>query len=510
MPKVYYSISGSRESVTRPVITQITNQLMEWTGISKKTNIFYPGDNERIAQTGVNITPSETPNITPHQERLSIEVDENTDQARMISEAVFRPEHFAVFSDEKIGVEIIPVYSSTEVAINFKYRAKDKSTAMRWRDEIRARTSMNREMFVHSIDYCYLIPDEEIIILKEIHRLRESVAGYNQDWDSYFKEYSSDKLTVLNNLSGTQGAYAIAEPQGRAEGWFDFEGEPEKGSRENEGDSWVISFTYKLFYSKPIGCVLTYPILIHNQLLSEKYRPTEPYPSSAKTQGYYSLSGSAFSMFDATNRTLGISSGVSIPGIDEFIPSSIKPNTVRVFTALCSIDTSVGADTRLLLNLNELGESTVDPEIIPFLSNEAPYLNHPYMSVFTVCVYEGVFMLNPDQYSVSSSLDVKLNFEPDLRKTYRVRLGLSTNFKYIKQSRVTAIQDYPKALSLVLNALGCEFDESKVIKGFFVPNEYFSELINKLDWLDGNIRKNNHVGLNTVQVLSIKTERRVY
>lgn len=163
MPKVYYSISGSRESVTRPVITQITNQLMEWTGISKKTNIFYPGDNERIAQTGVNITPSETPNITPHQERLSIEVDENTDQARMISEAVFRPEHFAIFSDEKIGVEIVPVYSSTEVAINFKYRAKDKSSAMRWRDEIRARTSANREMFVHSINYCYLVPDELVL-----------------------------------------------------------------------------------------------------------------------------------------------------------------------------------------------------------------------------------------------------------------------------------------------------------------------------------------------------------
>ena len=508
MPKIYLSIPGSRESVTRPVVSHITNQLMEWTGISKKTTIFYPGDNERIAQVGGTISPSDTPNITPHQERLSIEVDENTDQARMISEAIFRPEHFAIFSDEKLGVEITPVYSTSELTINFKYRAKDKSTASRWRDEIRARTSANREYFLHSVDYCYLLPDEEVLILKEIHRLRENVAPYNEDWDTYFKAHSTNKLTVLNNLSGSQGAYAIPETQAQVTGWFDFEGEPEKGSRENEGDVWVISFAYKASYSKPIGCILTYPILIHNQLLSEKFRPETPYPESAKPQGYYSLSGAAFSTFNATNRTLGIASGISIPGIDEFMPSSIMPNTVRVFTALCSIDTTPNADQTLLLNLNQLGESLLDPEIIPFLSNEAPYVNHPYMSVFNVAVYDGVYMLSPNQFSVSPNLDVKLNFTPNLRNNYRVRLGLATNFKYIKQDRVTAIQDYPKALGLVLNALGCEFDESKVLKGIFVPNDYFAQLINRLDYLDGNIRQNNHVGLNTVQILTVKAERR--
>lgn len=507
MPKIFIPISGTRESVTRPIVTSITQQLMEWTGINKTTPIFYPGDNERVAQTGVTITPSATPNITNYQERIAIEVDENTDQARMIAEAVYRPEHYPIFLDEALDVTIAPVYSSSEITINFKYRAKDKAGAMRWRDDIRAHTALNREYFLHSVEYSYLVPDEAVIILKEIHRLRENVAGYGENWDAYFTKYSTGKLTVLNNLSGSQGAYAIAETQARCVGWFDFEGEPEKGNREGDGDDWVISFAYKFIYSKPIGCYSGYPILIHNQLLSSKFRESEPYPSSSQSKHYHSLSGTGFAMFDATNKTTGIPSGIAIPGIDEFIPASVMPHTVRVFTALCALDLTPNADSSILMNLNELGDSSIDPAIIPFLKAESPYLAQPFNSIFSVSVYEGGYPLEWAKVTVLPDLTVKLNYTPNPRKTYRVRLGLFVNFRLVNNNRANAIQDYPSALGVVLEALNCNWDPSRVLKGIYVPTPYFEEIITQLDFLDGNIRVNNYAGTATVQLLTIHTAR---
>jgi hypothetical protein len=107
---------------------------------------------------------------------MSLVVTEEYLADRMLVNVAFRPENNFVFRDDRLDTSICPMYSSTRVTISFKYRAKDKTEAIRWRDDIRNRTSMNREHFLHDITYHYLVPLEQIVILKEIHRMREAGA----------------------------------------------------------------------------------------------------------------------------------------------------------------------------------------------------------------------------------------------------------------------------------------------------------------------------------------------
>lgn len=508
MPKIFLTVPGVKESVTRPVVYDVVRSLMDLTGISHKTMIFYPGETEKISQVGGNISQPEQPNIFPFNDRITVEVDENHDPSRMISEAVFRPEYLALFSDEKIETLITPVYSDMETVINFKFRAASKDKAERWRDEIRAKTAIDREMFMHDIEYSYIIPEEMILILKEIFRMREAVAGYGDTWSNYLTSNSSNRITTLTTLAGTQSILGVAETQTRVTGYFDFEGVPEKGDRENDGDSWTISFSYKFTYAKPIGCAMSYPLMIHNQLLSTKYRPDEVLPIKNTYAKYYSLSSSLFAEFESTNKSIGIPSGFSIPGFDEFIPSQILPSTVRVVTVLCSIDTAPTANPNLLLSLTDLGDSQINPVIIDFLLGELSYLNQPYRSVFNLSLYEGIYLLPNSKVAVMPDYSVQSTFQLDPRKYYHVRLGLIVNFKYLDPAAVERLQWAPDALVIILDALGYKWNKEGVLKDKYVPRSVMNKIIEDLNRLDGGIPNRDMAGLCTVQGLSVEANRR--
>ena len=56
-----------------------------------------------------------------HVNYVKIEVDEEYNSETALTTAVRQYEHLPIFSDDKIGVMIKPVYSQTNVNINFKF-----------------------------------------------------------------------------------------------------------------------------------------------------------------------------------------------------------------------------------------------------------------------------------------------------------------------------------------------------------------------------------------------------
>ena len=238
MPKITLPIPETSASCTRPVVVSIVKDLIDMTGIPKDVNIFYPGDSEKAFQPGSDIATHQTGiNTTPFSSRIQIEVDENYEMDRLLSTAVYQTENLFIFRDDRIDTFIKPVYSSADITINFKYRAIDKTSAMRWRDDIRTRVGMMWDMRMHEVSYHYLIPPEFLVILKELHRMRENVYPYGETYDQYFQANITKNATVFTTLAGTHAAWGIAEKQLRIMGYFDFEGVPEQGSKEDDGDS---------------------------------------------------------------------------------------------------------------------------------------------------------------------------------------------------------------------------------------------------------------------------------
>lgn len=455
MPNVVTPVSNLEASVERPVILDIVRQVMELTQISSRTPIRFYGDEAKGAQKNSTIgDDGKGENRWNYDDKLVIEVDEDYERDRFLSTAVKEAENQFIFRDSKLGVAIKPVYASTEVTIHFRYRARDKNQANRWRNEIRTRCSMQRGVKVHNATYHYQIPLKLLELLYEIWRLREAQAGYGEDFNKYFAERLTTNASIVSNLNGKEQHWAVGETQGRIQGYFDFEGIPDKAEKEGEHDTYTTTFAYKFHYDKPLECNMQYPIVIHQQLLGTDYRPKEREYKLRDVHKSYTSSALAFSKFETDRQLEEVrgNDGVDLPVFDEFVPSFIVPATVRVMTALCCITEE---DKKSLFNIKELGEDfALDRDVLDFiLQSEYPYMGIPYHSIICLSRYEDKFLRPPHSVTIDANGDVSANADLNMRTVHRVRLSLVADLVLLTQAARDRLKLFPKAAEKILTAI---------------------------------------------------------
>lgn len=449
MPKLFLEVPDTEASTARPITLEIIRQVVKNTGLNRNTNIVYPSELETDAQPGSRLNSNEI-NKFPSMEKVYVDVEEDYVADRLLATAIHRPENNFIFIDHALDAYIKPTYSSTEVTVNFKYRSQDRVKARKWRDDIRNYVSMMRDVCLHTVDYHYLIPDGCLYILKEIHRLRENVEGYGEDFDTYLKNHSTQRLTQLTNLAGKQDAWGIAETQMRIQGWFDFEGVPEQGDKANDSDAWEISFSYKFRYDKALACSMHYPLMIHNQPLGKKFRHTKPPYELEQQQRSYSLSVWHLSHFEKNSRNPASSAitGLAIPDIDDFIPSQVLPSSMRVLTALVKIKPE---DKRTLLDFKALGKYKLQDVFLDFLMNsEAPYVTQPYESIINVSAYRNINMIPHRFVQVDNTGVVSITDDLELREYHHVRLSLITDLSSLSKAALDRLRENGCAFRLIM------------------------------------------------------------
>ncbi len=448
MPRVLLSLPETENSITRPVILGVVKELYTMTGIPEATRIFYPGEIAKAAQQGrtgpignVIGSDEDTVLLTQHA-KVFIEVDESIDEDSPQLSDAFRAEHRNIFFDEPLDIAIKPVYRQHEVRINFRYRTEDRTAAQRWRHEMMARLGARMEVRLHTLTYSYPIPLEFLYILKELHRLRENVAGYGQDFESYFKASTDERVTSVVNQTGGNELVVIPETQGRVQGWFDFPEMPDKGNRENETTNWNVGFTYTFKYTKPIAAIMTYPIVIHQQMLSRKYRPNpdSEIPNVPARRGETRSASSAAARAFESGKEYEIRkalNGFSIPHFDEFLPKSVVKDTRRLMTVLCRITES---DRKALFQLSDVKDLRFTETFQNFLKTEAPWVTIPYESIVNFSLYKDYSRMHESQLTVSNLLDIRASADLDLRRQYRVRMSLVFNLSRLTPSAVERLR----------------------------------------------------------------------
>lgn len=457
MPNIIAAISNLEASVERPVILDIVRQVMNITQISDKTPIRFYGDEAKGAQKGSTFANEGGGNNRWNfDEKVVVEVDEDFERDRFLSTAVKEEDNQFIFRDHPLLVGIKPVYASSEITVTFRYRAKDKNQGNRWRNEIRARVSMMRGVNVHNVTYHYGIPIPCLEILGEIWRLRENIDGYGETFAKYFVDRLSSKASIVTNLNGESAAWAISETQGRIQGYFDWEGIPEKMEKDNpEGDAYVTSFTYKFHYDKPTHCNMQYPISIHQQLLSEEWRPKETMrPVTDILNVTYSASSLAFSKFESDRQMLEIkgNGGVDIPSYDEWLPGSIVPATLRVMTVLPVITPE---DRRTLYSLYDLGaDANLDADILEFIvKSEAPFMGRPYHSILCMSLYEQSFLRGADAVIITPEGIVKAAKDLSLRTIHHTRLSMVADLSLLTPEAIDRAKQWPTAITKITTAI---------------------------------------------------------
>jgi len=489
VPKVIFPIASLRESVTRPVVFDIVRQVMEWSGIPNTTKIQYDGETDRNKQPGSSVGVDEEFNAFGTDPKWYVELDETAQATRILSTAVYYDDNPHVYYDDKIRAYIKPVYVPVDARLSITHRFTDHDSAQRWIDGMRTMISANRESRLFTVTYSYLIPKECMALVKELHRLRENVAGYGQDLDTYIKEKFTKKATIVTNAIGNNPEWAIAETQGEVVGYFEIEGEPEKGTKDSDHSGWNVNFSFLFKYDRPESCEIEYPLMIHNQLLSSKYRPTEAPAQVNNYQSNYSISSRALASMRSTRSPSkhGLP-GISIPSFDEFIPAEIPPNTLRLVTALTSIDQD---NPLALMTLTDFDDYKLTPEVLSFLNTEYPYLCKLDRSIFNVCVYRFENLLDFDRVEVDSNLMVRLKYTPSLRDMYHVRISVHKNPVMLNQEAKDRLRNNYTVAKQVIEALKPDI-HTRLVIGPPLPGNVMTrkDFNNALELIDDEITRN--------------------
>lgn len=456
MPIVNLTLPETSQSISRPIIFDIINQVQEITKISKDSKIIFPGDAEQMSNPGSTIDDvgSRFPTFSGGRYTF-IEVTETPDEGSVSTRAVNRPEHIPVFIDELLGVEITPIYESTNVTISFRYTTNSKTEAKRWKDDMVMKISQLRDINLHHITYHYLLPNPILSLLHEVYTKRESIAGYGETLEEYILKHSTERLTFMGNLTGEEKRLSISEKQIRIIGRYDFDAMPDELEKDNETARWTVTFGYTFSYEKPTACNVRYPVMVHNQLLDPEY--VEFYGKGEgldKVSKSFPLSLSAMHSFEVEtimNNRMEHDVYIRIPTFDDFITRNIPVGTGTVLTALLEVDVE---DKRTLLNLRELGDIALDEDILEFIEkSEYPYVNQLYKSIIHISLYRNQELTYHDNISCDNNLNIKAKDELNLRNNHRVRFSLVIDISLLTKEAIERLKKYPKAFVKIIQAI---------------------------------------------------------
>lgn len=450
MPKALYTNDGIKESVTRPVVFDITRQLQEWTGL-RAMAILFNGDTEVAIQPGSTIDDEPAFNVTNARELWRVNVREEHRTDKLLATAVHQMEHGPFFCDDALGVYLRPVYSPTLLTLEFEYRSSDVNNARRWRDEIRARVSTNRDVRTHIVNYHYLVPVEYIPLLTHIHTLRERQAGYGENFETWLRNHFTQNVTKLMTQAGTGERWAIAEQQGRIMGQFEFSELPEEPEKQGENAAYRQVFSYKIYYDCPIATAADYPVLVHNQLIDGQYLMIQPKDDKDTYASRSPRSVTALGAFEVDRLAKPtIKSGLRLPEFHEFYPKSVPAYTLQVLSALVGVEEG----NRNIMNFSEIDEHwQFRQEFMDHLKYDHEYLHKYGESLVNVTVYDGHMPLHHSLFHVDADLNVVLNFDPDLRRTYYVRVSLLTDPSRLSEAAKDRARNNAEGLILIGAAL---------------------------------------------------------
>lgn len=444
MPFEVVAIDNLYNSVDRPVITKVIRDVMNVTKISPQTKIYFFGLDQAAPQAGSTLGELGVENRWPYDEKVIVEVSEEFDPSNVLATNINRRDVPPIFEDVELGVRIQPVYALTQVKISLKYQARDHNQAHTWRNLLRGRVStMQSTVMLHEVEYDFTINEALLDVVANIWSLRENVAGYGESFGEYLTNGLMANVHLISSQSGETRLWSAREKQSRVQGYFTFEGIADKPEKEGNHDNYAVSAEYTFEYQKPLFLHIQYPMVVHNQLMPVEFLPIEKMKRPEESPLRYSLSGKALGYFESGQRQIrnrGFD-GIAVPEYDDFMPAMVLNTTVRIMTVVVTISEG---DKRSLLNLNDLATYALNDEVLAWMKlGEYPFMTKLYQSIFQLSLYSGQLLQPQELLTIDDQLNVVATEDLDIRSTYRLRLSLVTDHRYLPTKAVARLRENP-------------------------------------------------------------------
>lgn len=440
------------ESIIRPAISDVINNVIDNMGLRHNTLVTFNGDSPQPLVFGSSIDSTQDPDNTRWNttERVFVSYREETPEGVTLTTPVKTGNNRVVFHDEPLGIAIKPVYYQSEIILTFSIRTRDRQTADRWRTSIMNKASQNVVERLHEINYHYPITKEYLYILARLHELREGVAGYGQSFQEWLKASLSPDVGLLTQQNGENGLMVVREKQVGILGWFDFDVPPvpEKGT---DGATWTAEFDYHFCFDKPNALVMQYPLMVHNQVIPVECRDDTPTYTLDNLPLAPSFSRGYFDeICSFTNRAPKMVAGIRIPEFDTWYPTYVPRATTTAATVLLQANPD---DLKEVINLEQLGDVSIHPRIINWLKQNPQWLSSPNHSPIVLTLYKGYVQIAGEKLRIDKDLNVTYTDGFDLREMYHLRIGIVNDLSILDIKTIESIRQDGELFLQLIQAL---------------------------------------------------------
>lgn len=481
MPKIKQTLQETTQSIRRPVAHAVAQLLMSYTGL----------DSNSVEIVDTNYAPAATiPGGKVHGEgrsvenkysghsRMTLEYNERYLEDEITSTAVSWRDNPCLFEDRSLVMDVRPIYARAEMTINIQYRARSATLAQQWIDDIRHRVSAERAQLPLTVNYRYDIPIEFMVLLAHLYEKREAVAGYGETFTQWLRQIADQSITTSSDSAGNNTVFSAAEVQTNVIGWFDFAVAPEP-ERNDENGTHSINFSFTFSYDKPIALIMTYPIIVHNQLLDPRFLPN-PAPYTIDESGA-AMTITARALANVRNQT-GVGpkpwthplGGIVNPSFDDWLPST-KPTWLQnIYTTVITVDPN---DPQLICNLNELPGIKIKPEFLEFIRKNPKYVFDQTYSPLVLMFFSGESRWAREDLWIDDELNVRAKSVISLRLIHHFMFGLSLDLSLLgPEGRKTLRESGPVAIE-ILKAVDPTLEQQGLL-----PRLLGGKVISKLDF----------------------------
>lgn len=450
MPIIALEIPESYDNITRPITVGMVEDLKTRLSLPKEVNIVFPGSVETLPQMGSALGESGHTPTFQYANRVKVDMEERYLEEGVLTTSVFRPDNNYLFYDEQLMVYLKPIYTRSEIELSFTLRTT-KTLALKWRDHIRRRMTEQKQSLLHELIYHYSVPAAFHVILEEIYSKREAICGYGESLQEWLSRHYHKNLTVVTNQSGTRGLVTIPEKQIQVQGWFNFADHPQDVSLEKPGETWQVSFNYTFQYDKVTSIAMSYPIVVHNQLLDDYVlnfeKPYNPYEESRKP----SFTGQLNQTFSYINySTDNRYTGIVVPHYDDWRPYTTQQKSLPLFTSLISVDLE---DPHLIVNLMDLGELQFSQSLLNFIYRHRKDILQYLSTPFIINFFKGKQLMDTKGLIIDKDLNLKSTTPLNPREVHHLQFSVITQLRFLNKKGIDSLLHDPEICIKVVDLI---------------------------------------------------------
>jgi len=459
MLSVNTSLHGVDESVTRPLVIQLTNDIKHLVGLHKEVVTIY--DTKEIVRKKGKDGVLETTN-TIHDECVVVKYQEDTTAGMEISHKPIQDNTEPFYHDEDIGATFAPIYHDRTMELDIEIYSKSKDSVLAMINRLKIANINDDLARLHTFKYYYTVPRWNLKLLKHLNdlkNLRHPVDG-QIEIDSYINNTFDDRIELENTLDGdiSKSEIAILENQTELEGYITTAIHDITPVREDDSVLWSISITYKIQYEKPILVHATYPFLVYNTLVNNDFRKFRDTTTKGTINAIRHRSTKSLYRTmdkDSIYQPRKHNAILHIPSLDNHFTIKSTPRFLsRIFSIMVVVDID---KPRELFNINKIPRYPLKESVIDFIMAESVhgYSSKLYDSLILFELYKDGVKINTGVVINTEGMMTALQ-DMDIKSTYRVVISIVNDLSYIRPTSQTRIKNYIK--SEVASSIGAKRD----------------------------------------------------